>query len=43
MDYQHPVHLVVGPKFTLYRGKASPFVHALFGYAHVKGTVAGVT
>jgi opacity protein-like surface antigen len=42
MDYGVQ-HFVVGPKFTLYRGKASPFVHLLFGYAKVKGKVSGVT
>ena len=42
MDYGVQ-HFVVGPKFTLYRGKASPFVHLLFGYARVKGMASGVT
>ena len=35
--------IMVGPKFTLYRGKASPFVQALVGYAHIRATEAGFT
>jgi opacity protein-like surface antigen len=35
--------IMIGPKFTLHRGKASPFVQTLLGYAHIKGTEAGET
>lgn len=33
---------MVGPKFTLHRGSASPFVQALVGVAHIKGSWAHV-
>jgi opacity protein-like surface antigen len=33
--------IMVGPKFTLHRGKASPFVQGLLGYARVKATELG--
>ena len=32
--------IMVGPKFSLHRGAASPFVQALFGVARIKGSWA---
>lgn len=33
--------IMFGPKITIYRGKISPFVHGLFGYARLKSKEAG--
>lgn len=35
--------LMIGPKFTLYRGAVAPFVQTLFGLAHIKASEAGDT
>jgi opacity protein-like surface antigen len=35
--------ILIGPKFTMYRGAVAPFVQTLFGLAHIKGTESGET
>jgi opacity protein-like surface antigen len=41
MDYRIQ-SIMVGPRITLSRGKASPFVHALFGYAGVRTSASHI-